>query len=162
MSRFELASITAACSLTRSLTRAAAWDEATCLPPNTVGEFVVRGPVVTKEYFHRPEATRLAKIHDPATGDVLHRMGDVGYLDDKGRIWFCGRKSHRVGAKFTIPCEGVFNAHPAVLRTAHVGVPEPVLCVEIDPALARRQRPDRDSASLKVFLAALAIGLLLR
>jgi hypothetical protein len=36
---------------------------------------------------------------------------------------------------FTIPCEGVFNAHPAVFRSALVGVvrggaKEPVLCVE--------------------------------
>jgi acyl-coenzyme A synthetase/AMP-(fatty) acid ligase len=66
-------------------------------------------------------------------------MGDLGYLDEKGRIWFCGRKSHRVvtpnGTMYTIPCEGVFNAHPAVNRTALVGVQrggvtEPVLCVE--------------------------------
>src|SRR6516225_5862451 len=66
-------------------------------------------------------------------------MGDLGYVDASGRIWFCGRKSQRVitkdGTLFTIPCEGVFNAHPAVYRTALVGVArkgaiEPVLCVE--------------------------------
>ena len=74
------------------------WDESLCLPPGEVGEFVVRGPVVTREYFHRPEATRLAKIRDPKTGDILHRMGDVGYLDDRARLWFCGRKSQRVDA----------------------------------------------------------------
>ena len=44
----------------------------------------------------RPEATALAKIDDPATGGFFHRMGDLGYRDDRGRIWFCGRKSHRV------------------------------------------------------------------
>ena len=118
----------------------AAWDEATCLPPNTVGEFVVRGPVVTKEYFHRPEATRLAKIHDPATGDVLHRMGDVGYLDEAGRLWFCGRKSHRVvtpgGTLFTDMVEPIFNTEAGVFRTALVGVRRggityPVVCVEV-------------------------------
>jgi acyl-coenzyme A synthetase/AMP-(fatty) acid ligase len=66
-------------------------------------------------------------------------MGDLGYLDERGRVWFCGRKSQRVvtpqGTLFTVPCEGVFNAHPAVYRTALVGVrrggaTEPVLCVE--------------------------------
>ena len=45
-----------------------------------------------------------------------HRMGDVGYRDSLGRIWFCGRKSHRVitpfGTMFTIPVEGIFNTHP--------------------------------------------------
>jgi acyl-coenzyme A synthetase/AMP-(fatty) acid ligase len=70
-------------------------------------------------------------------------MGDVGYVDDRGRLWFCGRKAHRVttanGTLYTIPCEAVFNAHPAVYRTALVGVgppgsQTPVLCVELEPA----------------------------
>jgi acyl-coenzyme A synthetase/AMP-(fatty) acid ligase len=69
-------------------------------------------------------------------------MGDVGYLDDRGRLWFCGRKAHRVttadGTLYTIPCEAVFNTHPAVYRTALVGVgpvgaQTPVLCVELEP-----------------------------
>ena len=69
-------------------------------------------------------------------------MGDVGYLDDCGRLWFCGRKAHRVttadGTLYTIPCEAVFNTHPAVYRTALVGVERdgamhPVLCAEREP-----------------------------
>jgi olefin beta-lactone synthetase len=68
---------------------------------------------------------------------VRHRMGDLGYLDESGRLWFCGRKAHRVktgaGELYTIPVEGIFNAHPAVKRTALVGVKEtPVLCVELE------------------------------
>jgi acyl-CoA synthetase (AMP-forming)/AMP-acid ligase II len=115
------------------------WDPALCLPSGEIGEFVVRGPVATRQYYNRPEATRLAKIRDPETGDVLHRMGDVGYLDDRGRLWFCGRKSHRVvtpwGTLFTDMVEPVFNTVPGVFRTALVGVTRngvtyPVLCVE--------------------------------
>jgi acyl-CoA synthetase (AMP-forming)/AMP-acid ligase II len=115
------------------------WDESLCVPAGEVGEFVVRGPVVTREYFNRPEATRLAKIRDPRTGEVLHRMGDVGYLDDRGRLWFCGRKSHRVvtpwGTLFTDMVEPVFNPVLFVYRTALVGVTRegvtyPVVCVE--------------------------------
>ena len=52
-------------------------------------------------------------------------MGDVGYFDPHGRLWFCGRKSQRVitadGLLFTEQVEGVFNAHPAVFRTALCG-----------------------------------------
>jgi acyl-CoA synthetase (AMP-forming)/AMP-acid ligase II len=119
----------------------AVWDESLRRPPNEIGEIVVRGPYVTREYFNRPEATRLAKIAD-AAGGVWHRMGDVGYLDESGRLWFCGRKSHRVrtstGTLYAIPVEAVFNTHPAVFRTALVGVGErgsqtPVLCVELVP-----------------------------
>jgi olefin beta-lactone synthetase len=74
-------------------------------------------------------------------------MGDVGYLDDTDRIWFCGRKAHRVvtrsGTLFTIPCEAIFNTHPEVFRTALVGVTrngvtEPCLCVELDPETRRQ------------------------
>jgi olefin beta-lactone synthetase len=116
-------------------------DEATCLPPGEIGEFAVSGPVVTAEYFGRPQATALAKMHD-ASGRLWHRMGDVGYLDEHGRLWFCGRKSHRVvtpeGTMFTIPCEAVFNAHDGVFRSALVGVTvqggvRPVICVELEP-----------------------------
>jgi acyl-CoA synthetase (AMP-forming)/AMP-acid ligase II len=115
-----------------------AWRDDLEVPRGEIGEIVTRGPVVTRSYFNRPDSTALAKIPDPA-GNFWHRMGDLGYLDEKGRLWFCGRKSQRVVTPertfFTIPCEGVFNAHRAVHRTALVGVTrngatEPVLCVE--------------------------------
>jgi acyl-coenzyme A synthetase/AMP-(fatty) acid ligase len=68
-------------------------------------------------------------------------MGDLAWRDKKGRLWFCGRKNHRVitkkGTLFTIPCEAIFNNHPAVQRSALVGVgsaPDqtPVICIELD------------------------------
>ena len=117
----------------------AEWSDSLLAPPGEVGEFVVRGPVVTRQYYNRPDATKLAKIRDPKTGEVLHRMGDVGYIDDRGRLWFCGRKSHRVvtpGATlFTDMVEPIFNTAQVVARTALVGVKRngatyPVLCVE--------------------------------
>jgi len=118
----------------------ASWAETERLAPGAIGEITVSGPVVTRAYDHRPEATALAKIPDE-DGTIHHRMGDVGYLDDAGRIWFCGRKAHRVetenGTLFTAACEGLFNVHTAVYRTALVGVGTgnariPVLCVEIE------------------------------
>jgi acyl-CoA synthetase (AMP-forming)/AMP-acid ligase II len=122
------------------------WSDDLLVPDGVIGEIVVSGPVVTRAYFHRPEATLLAKIDDPARGVFYHRMGDVGYLDHAGRIWFCGRKSHRVITGdltlYTIPCEAIFNRHPAVARTALVGVNrrgnvEPVICVEPLEPLSR-------------------------
>jgi acyl-CoA synthetase (AMP-forming)/AMP-acid ligase II len=116
------------------------WDDSLALPPGEVGEVIVRGPVVTRSYHNRPRATALHKVYCPE--GVWHRMGDVGYIDERGRVWFCGRKSQRIESPgrthFTIPVEGVFNAHPALLRSALVGVPgpgglEPVLCVELEP-----------------------------
>lgn len=125
------------------------WSDDLEVSDGTVGEIIVSGPVVTREYFGRPEATALAKIADPARGTFFHRMGDLGYRDAHGRLWFCGRKSHRVilddATLYTICCEGVFNAHPEVARTALVGVQTgkartPVLCVELLRPINRRDR----------------------
>jgi acyl-coenzyme A synthetase/AMP-(fatty) acid ligase len=75
-------------------------------------------------------------------------MGDLGYLDDRGRIWFCGRKSHRVVLSdetlFTIPCESIFNTHADVYRSALVGAHRddstiPVICIEPLRRLTRRE-----------------------
>jgi acyl-CoA synthetase (AMP-forming)/AMP-acid ligase II len=120
--------------------RIARWSDADVLSPGKIGEIVVQGPVVTEAYWGRDEQTALAKIVDD-DGSVRHRMGDVGWLDERGRLWMCGRKSHRVRTNectmFTVPCEAVFNTHPAVFRTALVGVEggagiRPVLCVELE------------------------------
>lgn len=92
-----------------------------------IGEIIVRGNSVTRMYAHMPEATREAKIADGL--DFWHRMGDVGYLDEEGGLWYCGRKAHIVeteaGPMFTDCVEPIFNEHPRVRRTALVGVGQP-------------------------------------
>ena len=107
------------------------------LPRGEIGEIVVQGPMATREYFRKPEATQNAKIGD---GEKFwHRMGDVGYRDEDGALWFCGRKAHIVDTDklrmFTVPVEAIFNEHPQVYRSALVGVGEkprqkPVIIVE--------------------------------
>ena len=100
-------------------------DHECFLPCYEIGEIIVQGDVVTREYENQPQENRLAKIPDGKR--FWHRMGDVGYLDEEGRLWFCGRKAHRVvtgdgRTLYTIPCEALFNEHPEVFRTALVGV----------------------------------------
>ncbi len=100
------------------------FDPATILPSGQIGEIIVRGDVVTRAYENNDSENKLAKIAD---GDSFwHRMGDVGYLDETDRLWFCGRRAHRVVVKnetfFTIPCEAIYNNHPDVFRSALVGV----------------------------------------
>lgn len=108
------------------------------LPRGEIGEIIVRGPVVTKLYDALPEATAEAKISGP-DGTTWHRMGDCGYLDAEGRLWFCGRKAERVvtarGPLHTEPCEQVFRGHPRAARCALIGLGErgrqrPALVVE--------------------------------
>jgi acyl-CoA synthetase (AMP-forming)/AMP-acid ligase II len=97
------------------------------LPPGEIGEIIVSGPTVTKTYDALPEATAAAKVAEG--GVTWHRMGDIGYLDATGRLWFCGRKAERVetagGPLFTEQIEPIFNAHPDVARSALIGLGEP-------------------------------------
>ncbi|MGW4327074.1 fatty acid CoA ligase family protein [Nocardia sp. NPDC004573] len=105
-----------------------------------IGELVVAGPNVSTRYYWPEQANTLGKIVD---GDrIWHRTGDLAWIDEQGRIWFCGRKSQRVitahGPMFTVQVEQVFNVVAGVARTALVGVgprgaQRPVLCVEVEP-----------------------------
>jgi len=100
------------------------WDRVREMPVGEIGEIVVRGPVVTRVYDGNEHENRLAKIRDK--NGFWHRMGDMGYLDGTGRLWFCGRKAHRVGTAagvlYSVRCEAIFNEHPQVRRAALVGL----------------------------------------
>ena len=99
-------------------------EESEELSAGEVGELIVCGRQVSPEYIKLAPGNTLAKITD---GDTFwHRMGDVGYLDDQGRFWYCGRKSQRVettaGPLYTECVEAVFNTHPNVNRSVLVGI----------------------------------------
>ena len=115
----------------------ASWSETHELSPGTIGEIVVQGSVVTRAYVNNDTENLQAKIVDGTS--FWHRMGDMGYLDAERRLWFCGRKAHRVyaaqGMLYTVPCEAIFNEHPLVRRSALIGLgasgkQRPVIVVE--------------------------------
>jgi acyl-CoA synthetase (AMP-forming)/AMP-acid ligase II len=99
-------------------------SEITVKGAGEIGEIIVSGSVITASYYQRDQETRGAKIADGHR--LWHRMGDMGYLDDTNRLWFCGRKAHCVhtpaGTMYPILCEAIFNTHEAVFRSALVGV----------------------------------------
>lgn len=125
-------------------------DAAREAAPGTIGEIVVAGPMATRSYDALPDATAGAKISEPCADGatrIWHRMGDCGFIDAEGRLWFCGRKAERVetanGPMFTEPCERVFRLHPRVTRCALVGLGRagaqvPALIVEASPPAAER------------------------
>jgi acyl-CoA synthetase (AMP-forming)/AMP-acid ligase II len=127
------------------------WSDDLLAAGGLIGEITVTGPTATDSYFNRPEATRLAKIREilpDGSERIVHRMGDLGFFDHTGRLWFCGRKSQRVVTADTVLCteqiEPVFNTHPDVRRTALVGIGErgmqvPVLCVELRAGIGKEQ-----------------------
>jgi acyl-CoA synthetase (AMP-forming)/AMP-acid ligase II len=156
------------------------WQDSLTVKPNVVGEITVQSGATTREYLNRPTSNRISKIFrhreegalpdeaisEIASGyrprndekvDIIHRMGDVGYFDEEGRLWYCGRKSHRVQTKddvlFTEQIENIFNAHPQVYRTALVGVDrEPVLWVELEKGV--KTDKEKIIADLKTLAAA--------
>ena len=115
-------------------------EETSFLPQGELGELIVQGAVVSDRYLTRTDANATHKISD---GDQFwHRMGDVGYMDEQGRFWFCGRKSHRLETEqcrmLTVPCESIINTYPLVYRSALVGAGKPgkqtpVVFVELLP-----------------------------
>ncbi|MGW6982411.1 fatty acid CoA ligase family protein [Streptomyces sp. NPDC054932] len=120
-------------------------DSTTGLPAGRVGEILVHGDSVSRRYHRAPHSDAAHKVTEERSGGeaprIWHRTGDLGHLDAEGRLWFCGRAAQRVRTGYrdlhTVRCEGVFNAHPLVRRTALVGIgptgaQRPVVCVETE------------------------------
>jgi len=131
------------------------------VPQGQIGEICVLSPVTTQGYFKRPEDNARSKMLDGER--KWHRMGDLGWMDEDGDLWFCGRKSHRVqtaaGPMFTVCCEAIFNAHEKVYRSALVGLGEPgqqtpVLIVECHP----EHKPQGQGASQALISELLQLG----
>ena len=132
----------------------AQWSDALLVGAGQVGEIAVAGPTATDAYWNRDAQTQLAKIRETLPDGamrIVHRMGDLGWFDAEGRLWFCGRKSQRVVVDdattlCTEQVEPVFNAHPDVARSALVGVgargsQRPLLCVELKRGVDAKQWP---------------------
>ena len=108
-------------------------EETEEMPTGEIGELIVRGPQVSKRYLIQepttsvvgaPDHNASSKIKDGQT--VWHRMGDVGYFDEEGRFWYCGRKSQRVvtekGILYTECVEAVYNDRLNASQSALVGI----------------------------------------
>ena len=126
----------------------AKWDDSILAKSGEVGEIAIQADHASRHYHNLADADMLARITDG--GRFWRRMGDLGYKDDQERLWLCGRKSQRVctrkGDMFTLCCEAVFNRHPAVVRSALIGLPEkagfarPAIIIEPNRRLGRSER----------------------
>ncbi len=88
------------------------------------GAVEVNGPNVFRGYWERPEATA-----DAFTDDGFFRTGDIGTLDDDGRLRLVGRASELIitGGYNVYPreVEDVLREHESVADVAVVGLPDP-------------------------------------
>ena len=98
-------------------------DGVTELPVGASGEIVVRGPMVLKGYWQRPDATA------EALRDGWFHTGDVGRVDAEGYFTIEERKKDMIKASgysvFPAEVEAIMYRHPAVAEVGVVGVPDP-------------------------------------
>ncbi len=91
------------------------------LPPNQLGEVIVRGPIMN-EYYNNPQAT--AEV----IKDGWLYTGDIGKVDGDGNLFITGRKKKLIIVKgqniYPGDIEGVLGTHPKVAAAAVVGVPD--------------------------------------
>ncbi|CAM3984044.1 class I adenylate-forming enzyme family protein [Cohnella lubricantis] len=94
------------------------------LPAGEIGDLTVRGNIVTKGYYNKPEETFAA-----IDKDGWFRTGDLGRLDENGYIELLGRSKemYKISGENVAPkeVEDVINKHPAVAQAYVVGVKDP-------------------------------------
>jgi long-chain acyl-CoA synthetase len=130
-----------------------AGDDGRPLPPDTIGELVVRGGHVMQGYWRNEEATaRTLKPGRYPWEKVLH-TGDLFRMDDEGFLYFVGRKDDILksrGEKVSPKeVENVLYALPGIREAALVGVPDPIM----GHALKAIVVTDRDDLDAKAILA---------
>lgn len=100
-----------------------------------IGEIIVTGNHVLKGYFHGQGDAETKVRHD---GEIWHRTGDAGYLDETGRLWLVGRCSARIsdelGIVYPFAVECIAMTFPAVRRAAFLRYGSKRLLV-IEPSL---------------------------
>jgi long-chain acyl-CoA synthetase len=88
------------------------------------GEIVIRGPMLMKGYWKKPEETA-EMIRD----GWLH-TGDVGYMDEDGYYWITDRKKDLIikGGENISPrtIEEVLSSHPKISEAAVIAIPDKV------------------------------------
>ncbi|MEV4581568.1 hypothetical protein AB0K16_50875 [Nonomuraea jabiensis] len=93
--------------------------------PDTVGEVVIRGPVVMGGYLKRPDETAQAIV------DGWLHTGDIGYLDGDRYLFLVDRLKEMIirGGENIYPkeIESVLYRHDGVLEAAVIGKPDPRL-----------------------------------
>ncbi len=91
------------------------------LPTGTVGEVVVRGPMVMKGYWNQPELTA-----ETLRGGWMH-TGDAGYMDEDGYLYIADRIKDMIisGGEnvYSAEVENALYKHPDIAECAVVGIP---------------------------------------
>jgi acyl-CoA synthetase (AMP-forming)/AMP-acid ligase II len=92
--------------------------------PGVIGEFIVRSPMVMKEYYKKPEETK-----STLKNGWLY-TGDLATIDEEGYITLVDRKKDMIisGGEnvYSVEVESVLFEHPGILDAAIIGLPDEV------------------------------------
>jgi acyl-CoA synthetase (AMP-forming)/AMP-acid ligase II len=101
-------------------------DDDRPVTPGEVGQVCLRSPAVMSGYWRDPDATR-----DAFTADGFVRTGDLGWVDERGRLRLVGRTKEmyvRGGYNvYPVEVEAVLSTHPAVAAVAIAPVTDAVM-----------------------------------
>jgi acyl-CoA synthetase (AMP-forming)/AMP-acid ligase II len=109
-----------------------------CLGAGAVGEIVVSGEHVLSSYLN---GTGVAETKFRVAGMVWHRTGDLGRMDEKGRLWLLGRASAAIlderGVLYPFAVECAARQVAGVRRAAILAIEgRRILAIEADGAAA--------------------------
>ncbi|MFL5887689.1 MAG: AMP-binding protein, partial [Solirubrobacteraceae bacterium] len=120
------------------------------VPQGEVGEVLMRGPVVMKGYWNRPDATA------DTLQDGWLKTGDMGTVDEEGYFFIVDRKKEMIirGGFNIYPreLEEVLYEHPAVREAAVVGLPHESLGEEVGAAIALKDGEQADPDELRAYM----------
>lgn len=122
--------------------------------PGEVGELIVSGEHVCRDYYNNADAFQRAKIVDE-NGDVWHRTGDLARIDGQGYLWMVGRVHNVINRaghyEFPVRAEVVMKKLGFVKQCAYLGLPHETLGEETCCAVvAHEGAPDRAAMEAEV------------
>jgi long-chain acyl-CoA synthetase len=127
-------------------------DDGRELPLGEAGEICARGPQVMPGYWRRPDET--AKV---MTKDGFFRTGDIGVMDEQGRVRIVDRKKDMISVSgfkvFPNEVEDLAMSHGGILECAVVGVPDQH-SGEVPKLFAVKKTPEVTEAEVRSYLAA--------
>ncbi|NJD35229.1 MAG: AMP-binding protein [Betaproteobacteria bacterium] len=126
-------------------------EDGRILPPDTVGEIVIRGPNVTIGYENNPKANAEGFTHG------WFRTGDQGVKDAEGYVSLTGRLKeiiNRGGEKISPrEIDEVIMDHPAVAQVVCFAVPHPKLGEEVGAAVVLKEGATATEKDIQAFVA---------
>jgi acyl-CoA synthetase (AMP-forming)/AMP-acid ligase II len=124
-------------------------EEGKELPPDSIGEIVLKSTKITKRYWKNPEATKATIV------DGWLHTGDIGKLGGEGYLYIPDRKKdmiNRGGEKiYSLEVENIISRYPKVLEVAVVAVPDKYLGEAVKAAIVLRPETTAEEEEIKKF-----------